>query len=159
MLTPIVEGHTPRICAGMGTERSQAMQFRFPGKPSAVLLTDGAIRSFDLGVVKDGFAEDKIAIGSPRKIVQGVVGILGTEPGQDGLSMIRLAIAVGILEESHVGLFRNIDSSVTELEGKRHVDIVRPDRGLVRLAVAIEILENNDLVVRGLPGVNMRIGG
>ena len=60
--------------------------------------------------------------------MQGVMGILGTEPGQDGFAMVRLAVAIGILEKGHMRFLRDIDSAITKLKGERHVKILSPNR-------------------------------
>ena len=159
MLPPVVKGHAPWIRAGVSTERGKTMQFRFPGEPAAVLLSNRAIRRFDLRVMKDRFTEDEVAVGSPCEVMQGMMGVLATEPGQDGLAMVRLAIPVGILEKSHVRLLGNVDSTVAELEGKGYVQVVRPNGRLVGLAVTVQILEDNDLVVWRSPRINVRISG
>jgi len=62
VLTPVVKGYAPRVGACMRTECAQAVQFRLPGEPSAVLLTDWAVWSLDLGMMKDGFAKDEVTV-------------------------------------------------------------------------------------------------
>ena len=46
---------------------------RFESEPGAVLGADGAVGSLDLRVVKDGFTEEKRTVGSPDKVVKGMV--------------------------------------------------------------------------------------
>ena len=158
VLAPVVEGYAPRVGACMGSERGQAVKFRFPGKPSAVLLADGAVRSLHLSMVKDRFPKDEVAIGRPGEIVEGMVRVLATEPGQDGFLVIGFTVPVGVLEKGHVGFFRNVDPSVAEFEGKGDVQPFGPNRALVGLSILVEVLENDDFVIRGASGVDMRVG-
>ena len=116
VLTPVVKGHPPRVGACMRTERSQSVKFRFPCEPSAVLLSDGSVRSLNLGMVKDGFPKDEVTIRGPGKVVKSMVRVLATEPGQDGFPVVRLAVAIGVFEEAHMGFFGDIYSSVSKLK-------------------------------------------
>ena len=135
------------------------MKLRFPREPAAVLLANRTVGRLHLRVMKDRLAKDEVAVRSPCEVMQGVVRVLATEPGQDGLSMVGLAVAISVLEEAHVGFLGNKDPAVAELEGKGHVQVIGPDRGLVRLAVAVEVLEDDDLVIGRTSWIDMRVGG
>ena len=126
VLAPVVEGYAPRVGACMGSERGQAVKFRFPGKPSAVLLADGAVRSLHLSMVKDRFPKDEVAIGRPGEIVEGMVRVLATEPGQDGFLVIGFTVPVGILEKGHVGFFRNVKPLRCRIRRKEGRSALRP---------------------------------
>src|SRR3990167_3564706 len=99
MLSPVVEGHTPGVRAVVGSKAGEALRARLEAEPAAVLLTHGAVRRFDLRMMKNRFAEDQIAIRRPGKIVQRVMRILGPEPRQHATSQIRLPVAVGVFQE------------------------------------------------------------
>ena len=158
VLAPVVEGHAPRVSAGMRTERGQSVKFRLPGEPSAVLLANRSVGCLDLSVVKDGFAKDQVAVRCPGEVVEGVVRILAAEPGKDGLPVVGLPVAVGILEEGHVRFLGDVDPTITELEGKRYVQSFGPNRAFVRLAILIDVLEDDDFIIRGPTGVDVRVG-
>ena len=158
VLTPVIKGHAPRVGACMCTERGEAVKFRFPCEPSAVLLSDGSVRSLNLGMVKDGFPKDEVTIRGPGKVVKSMVRVLATEPGQDGFPVVRLAVPIGVFEEAHVRFFGDIYSSVSEFEGQGDVQPFGPNRAFVSLSILIEILEDDDFVIRGATGVDVRIG-
>ena len=46
-----------------------------------------------------GLSEEEIAIRGPHEIVEGVVGILATEAGEDFLPVIGLSVSIGVEEE------------------------------------------------------------
>ena len=73
VLAPIVKSHAPWVGAWMRAKGSESVQLGFPRKPTAVLLSNGAIGSFHLGVMKDGLSENQITIRCPGKVVKGMV--------------------------------------------------------------------------------------
>ena len=82
MVSPIIEGHSPRVGAVIRAEAGQSMCIWFKSKPTTILLTHRSVRSFDLTVMKDRFAKDQIAVGCPTEIVQRVVRVFGSESCQ-----------------------------------------------------------------------------
>ena len=82
VLAPIVKSHAPWVGAWMRAKGSESVQLRLPRKPTAVLLSNGAIGSFHLGVMKDGLSENQITIRCPSKVVQSMMGVLAPETGK-----------------------------------------------------------------------------
>ena len=158
MLTPVVKGHPPRVGACMRAEGSQAVQFRFPCKPSAVLLADGAVWSLDLGMMKDGFPKDEVTVRRPDEVVESMVRVLATESGQNGFPVIRLAVSVRVLEKGHVRFFGNVYPAVAEFERKRNVQSFGPNRAFVGFPILIDVLEDDDFIIRSATRVDVRVG-
>ena len=97
-------------------------------KPATIGLTNRTVRRFHLGVMEDAFAENQIAIGCPGKVVQRVMRVFGTEAGHNDPSHVRLAVAIGVLDEGQVRHLRDIDAAIAELERQRYVKVVGKDR-------------------------------
>ena len=74
-----------------------------------------------MGVVEDGLAQDEVAVGGPGEVVEGVMRVLATEAAEDFAAEVGLTVAIGVLEEGHVGFLGDIDSTVAELEGEGNV--------------------------------------
>ena len=82
VLAPIVKSHAPWVGAWMRAKGSESVQLGLPGKPTAVLLSNGAIGSFHLGVMKDGLSENQITIRCPSKVVQSMMRVLAPKTGK-----------------------------------------------------------------------------
>ena len=82
VLTPVVECHAPRICALVGAECGQSVLLWLEAKPAAVLLTHRAVRRLDLAMMKNPLAENQIAVGRPREVMQRVVRVFAAKTGE-----------------------------------------------------------------------------
>ena len=51
-------------------------------KPAAVLLTHRAVRRLDLAMMKNPLAENQIAVGRPREVMQRVVRVFAAKTGE-----------------------------------------------------------------------------
>ena len=158
MLTPIVKRHPPRVGAVVGAKAGELVEARLEAKPTAVLLAHRAIRRLNLAMVENGFTENQIAVRAPHKIMQRMVTVLAAESGEHQLAVIGLAVAIGILDETHVRLLTHVYAAITKLKRQRNVQVIGKHRGLVRAPVAIGILQNHQLIVRLIAGVHVRIG-
>ena len=127
-------------------------------EPGRVLGADRTVGRFDLGVVEDRLAEQQVAVGCPDEVVQGVVRILAAESGEDVRSN-RPCRRHRCRGQTEVRFFGDVDAVVGEHEGQRDVQVVGPDGRLVGLAVPVGVLEDDDLVVRFLAGIDVRVGG
>ena len=87
-----------------------------------------------------------------------MVSVRRVESAQHPHTDIGLVIAVGVLEKHQVGGLRDQHSSVIQLEAGRTVKVVGEDGFLVRAAIAIGVLEDEDLVVHRRLGLPVGIG-
>jgi alkylation response protein AidB-like acyl-CoA dehydrogenase len=87
VLAPVIEGHAPGIGAVVTAKARQSMIAGLKAKPAAVLLAHRAIGRFDLGMMKNRLAKNKVAVRSPGKIVQGMMRIFTTEACQRAAKM------------------------------------------------------------------------
>ena len=56
-----------------------------------------------------------------------------------------------------VGAVSHVSSAIAGLDSRRNEKPVRKDGGLIRLAVAVGVLENDDFVIGALPRLDLRI--
>ena len=105
VITPVIEGDSPRVRAVVGPETGQSVHLRFIAKPSAVTLAHGTIGSLNLRMMEDGLAKDKITVGSPSKVMQSVVRVFTSKAAEDLTTEVSFTVSVGILKEGHVWLF------------------------------------------------------
>src|SRR5205823_10578524 len=123
VIPPVVECHAPRIRARISAKTGQTMSPRLITEPAAVLLPHRAVRRFNLRMMKDRLAKQQIAVGRPYKIVQRMMRILRAEAAQQYLLYISPIVAVSVLQKRQVRHVGDIDSSITQLERQRHVQI------------------------------------
>ena len=90
--------------------------------------------------------------------MQRMVTVLAAEPGEHQLAVIGLAVAVGVLNETHVRFLAHVHAAIAEFKRQRNVQVIGKHRGLVRATVAVGILQNHQLIVRLIAGVHVRIG-
>jgi hypothetical protein len=108
--------------------------------------------------MKDRLTEDEVTVRCPGEIVQRVMRVLGAEAGQHDLVSIGLVVAVGIFEEAQVRLLGNVNAAVAELERQRDVQVVGEDCRLVGATVLVGVFEDDDLVVRLVARIDVRVG-
>jgi hypothetical protein len=84
--------------------------------------------------------------------VDRVVGVGRVEPVEQDLLHVVLVVAGRVLEEDEVRLLRDDHAAVPELEAGGIVQVAGEHGGLVRLAVPVGVLEDDQLVVRGVFG-------
>ena len=97
MLAPVIKSDTPGIGAVVGAKGGEPVVTGLKAEPAAVLLANRAVGGLNLGMVEDGLAEDDVAIGRPDKVMQGVMGVLTAEAGEDFAAVVGLAISIGCL--------------------------------------------------------------
>ena len=154
-----IKSDAPRIRVWVGSEGGELFCGRMVEEPGRVFGADGAVSGFGLGVVEDGFAEEKVSSGSPGEIVEGVVRILAPEAGKDDFTMVHFSVAIGISEMGEVGFFGAEDAAVAiKDEGERDVKVIGPGGAFVGFAILIGVLENDDFIAGFLAGINMRVG-
>ena len=158
VLAPVVECHAPRICALVGAKRRQPMPLRLEAKPAAVLLAHRAVRRLDLAVMKNPLTENQVAVGRPREVMQRVVRVFAAKTGEQFFAGVGFAVTVGVLDEYEMRLLRDVHAAVAELERQWDLQVVGEDAGFVSAPVAVGVLEDDDLVVGLVPGINVRVG-
>ena len=118
-------------------------------RPLGVILLDRAAAV--------AVAEVELAVEPQHHAVHAVVGVDAAEPGQEGIALVGLVVAVGVFEHEQVGAVADEDAAslvlaglvVMFLDGDAHghgEDPVGEDGRLVGLAVAVGVFEDLDLV-------------
>ena len=102
-------------------------------------------------------AEIELAVEPQHHAVHPVVGVDAAEPGQEGVALVGLVVAVGVFEHEQVGAIADEDAASRVLAGLVEMfldgdahgdgeDLVGEHGRLVRLAVAVGVFEDLDLV-------------
>ena len=128
MLTPVVKRHAPWIGAEISAKTGQSLISGLKTKPTAITLPDWTIRGFNLGMMEHGLPKDQVTVRGPRKIVEGMVTVFGTEPCEHPLPKIGSAITIRIFEECQVWHFGHVHSPIAKFERKRNVQVIGKDR-------------------------------
>src|SRR5262249_21153150 len=89
--------------------------------------------------------------------VQDVVRVFRAEAGKDDSLVIRLFARPAGAQVNKFGTIGDVCPAVTRLDTCGNQQPVGEDGGLVRLAVAVGIFEDNDLVVGNLPRLDLRV--
>ena len=109
---------------------------------------------------EDALAHVNGAAGVGGEGADGVVRVMRVKAAEDDLATVGFVIAIGVLEQHEVGFLGNIDALGRKLDADGQVQLVGEDGFLVRLAVAIGVFINEDLVVRQrVAGAVVRVGG
>ena len=157
--TPIVEGETPGIVrrhavAEEGIEPE--LVWAQPPHAGFVELHE-AVGSFHPRHRVQALAEEQFAARAPRERVDRLVRVAGAEAAQDDLPLVGLPVAVGVDEVQQLVGVADKKPAVEELDARRDQESVGEDGRLVRAAVAVGVLQNDDLVVRFLAGFQLGI--
>ena len=67
-------------------------------------------------------------------------------------------MSIGITQVDEVGTFRQVDTAMPKGETSGHIQAVGKHRHLVRFAVLILVLENEQFVRRWFAGLQLRVG-
>ena len=152
----IVKRMTPRIDEPASKHfESHGLRAELPNAPR--VQPPHAVRSLDVAVDVNRLIHVEHSVRPPPQRVQNVVSVLGAEPRQHDSRFIRLAVTVGVLEMQQLGARRDIRPAVARLDAGRDQQPIREHRRLVRAAVAVNVLQHQNLVVRFLPRSNLRI--
>ena len=117
-----------------------------------------AVGRLDLGVVERPFLEVDGTAGVEPEAVRRVVRVGRVETADHPLADVGLVVAVGVLEQHQVGSLGDQHALGHDLEAGRAVEMIGEGRLLVGLAVAVGVLEDQDLVVHLLLGLPVRVG-
>ena len=155
---PFVEDVAMRVGEAEADVDARLLRPRVVAEDGAVGDALGrAVGRLELAVVEGAFLE----VNRPARIggeaVGRVVRVGRIEAVEDPLADIRLAVVVGVFEEQQVRGLSHEDSAVVELEAGRVVQVVGEDGHLVGDAVAVGVLEYQELVVLRLLRFDVRI--
>ena len=102
----------------------------------------------------DGPLETRITHAAVEPVVVSVVqvvrlrvGVADAPAGDEILAHVGLVVAVRVLEKKQARRLRNDNSAAGESDAGRDVQLVRENRELVRLAIAIRVLADLDAVI------------
>lgn len=119
------------------------------GGETVLLASDSSLES---GITDGGVDPVVMAV---AEVGDTGMGVTGVEAGEENLADIRLVVAVGVLEEKHVGTVGDDQSAVGEDRGGRDGELVGEEGELVRLAVVVGILADVDAVVTEVAGLEV----
>ncbi len=103
-----------------------------------------------MAVDVDRLTEVEELFRAPAEGVDDVVGVFGPEAGEDDAAVVRLAVAVGVLEEQQFRAGADVGSAVAGGDAGRDEEAVGEDRGRVGGAVVVLVFDDQDLVVGDL---------
>ncbi len=101
--------------------------------------------------------EVDVPAGTAAKRVQNVVRVFGAESGEHDPALVGLAVAVGVFHEQQLGGVGDVRSVAGRKDAGRYQQAVGEDGRLVGLAISRRVFENDDLVVRDLARLELRI--
>ena len=135
----------------------QLLRRRLEAEHAARAQAHDAVGRLDLAAGVDGLAHPEAAVRAPAERVQVVVRVLGAEAGEDDAAHVGLAVAVGVLQVQQLGALRDIHAAVAGREAGGDEHVLGEDGGFVGFARALGVFEDDDFVVRGLAGFDLRI--
>ena len=146
VVAPPIEDAAMGIGEAVGDVGLELRGERLVTEDGGVVVADGTGGGLDLGAVEDTVAEINRTAGIKADGVGGVVRVGGVEAHQDALPGVSLAVAIRIADEPHVRRLHDEHAVLVELEAGRSVQVVEELGHLVRLAVAIRVLEDEEAV-------------
>ena len=158
-LFPAVEREAPGIGDVGLVEAPEPERLRIEAPGAAVVAAAGAVGGLHLAVQEASFEQIERAGGVGAVGGDGVVRVVRVEAVQDELLAVRLAVLVVVDEQGEVGLLREVDAFGRDLEADGQVQAVGEHAPLVGAAVAVGVLEDEQLVVRsGIARAVVRVG-
>ncbi len=155
-LAPVVENVSPRIAQTAGEDFQ--LHRLGPELPDAAAVEAAhAVGRLDVAVDVDRLVEVQHSVVAPTKRVQNVVRVLGAEARQHDAADVGLAVAVGVLEVQQFGAVGHVDAAVARLDAGGNQQTVGKDGGLLGAAVAVGVVEHQNLIVRFLARLDLRI--
>src|SRR6516225_5730487 len=155
-LSPAIEVMTPGIDKA-ADEDTQLHGLRPEAPNTAAAQAADAVRGFDMAVNVDGLVEIQHAVGAPAQGVQDMVGILGTETGEDHTALQRLAGSLGRLQMNELGAIGDVGAAVAGFDSGGDKQPIGEDGDFVRFTFALGILQDDNFVVGLLARNNLGI--
>src|SRR5205823_14019996 len=94
---------------------------------------------------------------SEHEAVGRVMSVGRIQPAQHALTIVGPAITRGVLREKQIRGLGDQHAAVPKLKTSRAMQMIRKNRALVRLAVAVGILQDDQLVISLFLGLPVRI--
>ena len=154
---PVSVRKTPGVLAAASPE---GVQLHAPGPeaPDPVLIhAHDAPGRFHPGEIVQTLAEEKFSAGGPGEGIDVLVGVTGSEAGEENLTGIRPVVPVFIPQEEEILALSEIDSTVADRKSGGHVQAVCEDQRFVHAAIPVVVLQDEELVAGGLGGESLRI--
>ena len=111
-----------------------------------------------LAVQEDAFLEIKPAARAAPPSADRVMVVLNSKTGQRQLPHVRNIIAIRVLEEEHVRRLSDVAAAIGELDSRWKIKPFGKHRRLVGLSIAIDILQDDNLIVGHFAWFDLRIG-
>ena len=159
IVAPIVEGAAVGIGEAVGDVGLEAAGEGFVTVEGAVDVAHGAERGLDLRAVENAVAENDRAARFIDEGVGGVVGVGGVETHEDAFTRISFAVTVGVADEPEIGGLHDEDAVFEKLETGGAIQAVEEGGAFVGFAVAVGVLEDNELVLDGGGGGELGVPG
>ena len=139
----LADADAPRVVVRAAEELQLRAVRLEPEEPLAEAVPLAADLAAEAGV-----ADDRVdpVIQPVAEVRRAGVGVVRAEAGEEDLPLVGLAVAVGVLEEEHVGGLRHDQAAVDVAEARRDAQVVGEERDLVGLAVAVGVLDDRDPV-------------
>ena len=155
-LAPAVELKTPGIDQPLADDfRPPRLRPELPN--AATHQATHAIRRLHVRVDVDRLVEIQHPFRTPAEGVQEVVRVLRAEAAEQDRALVRLQIAVFILQKQHFGRIRHVQTAIARSQRRRDVQPIGKGRRFVRLAIAIGVFEHHHLVLRRLARLDVGI--
>ncbi len=160
-----VPGQAPGVARAVGED--------LEGVPGRVIAPDPGVDRDALGVGRPGLADLRVgehavaavqpAIGAPGERVQGLVRVLIPPAVEEDLGRaVGLVVAVAVGDEEELRGRTDVDPAEPQLDPADEVELVGEDLPRVEVAVAVGVLEDQDLVaglvLRDADRVRVRLG-
>ena len=136
------------------------MQLHAPGPeaPYPVLIhAHDAPGRFHPGEIVQTLAEEQFPAGGPGEGIDVLVGVTGSESGEEHLAGIRPVVPVFIPQEEEILALSEIDSTVADRKSGGHVQAGCEDQRFVHAAIPVVVLQDEELVAGCLGGESLRI--
>ena len=132
MLAPAIDDVAPRVRKRVRDEHAELFRPRLVAIYAGVLQPDGTVRCLHLRVQERALLKKQAATRTPGERMNRVVAVFRAEAVEHDPPLVRLAVAVRVLQEHQVRLLGYVDAAVAELEPGRKVQAVGKDRSTCR---------------------------
>ena len=146
VVAPTVEDAPVRIGEAVADVDFELPRARLEAIDRRVAVAHRAGRRLHLRAMEDAVAQINCAAGIMANRVGRVMRIRAVHAHQHALLPIRLAIAIRVAQEPQVRRLHQQQPILVKLEARRAIQVIDERRHLVRLAVAIRVLEDQNLV-------------
>ena len=158
VLTPCIEGMSVRVGEAVGDVDIKLLRSRFVAEDRAILhAARWTPRRFDLCLMERSLLEVDRSARIEDEAVRRVMRVGRVEAMDQPLLHVVLVVAVGVLEEHEARPLSHEDASAPELEAGDVVQVSGKRDALVRAAVVVGVLKNQQAVVHRRGRLPVRI--